>query len=128
MTKFHISTSLNLIVQSFQYSKLSDPVLELLTGVAQTSQGYFAEWNPADIQGIVLSRQVTEWTSCLQQGDFVDAAMKVPEFLLALVEREDLSSANYVANHTLDNVFAILQKLLACQGAARGEAGRDCSV
>ena len=118
----HISQALGLIVQCFQFEFLADTVMDLLTGLVQSAPQYYQRLSVETIRNIIVSPTAQNWLSDLQEGNFTPEAMRYPEFLLSLVEREDLSTPNYLGGQ-LDRVIAILQLLLQCNGAAVVEDG-----
>ena len=118
MTMQYIDRSLALITRSFQHSFMADGVIEILTGMAQSAPRYFERIEAGVVEIIIKSTQAETWVAALRSGDFNSDAMHYPEFLVSLVELEDLSSPDYFVNQTLAHVIPILQLLLQCEGPA----------
>jgi hypothetical protein len=118
MTMQYIDRSLALITRSFQHSFMADGVIEILTGMAQSAPRYFERIEAGVVEIIIKSTQAETWVAALRSGDFNSDAMHYPEFLVSLVELEDLSSPDYFVNQTLGHVIPILQLLLQCEGPA----------
>jgi hypothetical protein len=118
MTMQYIDRSVALITQSFQFSSVADSSLEVLTGMAQSAPRYYRKIGAGVIDSIIKSKQAETWVATLRDGDFGLDAMHYPEFLVSLVELEDLSSPDYFVDQKLNNVIPILELLLQCDGAA----------
>lgn len=115
-TMRYIDGSLALITRSFQHPFMADGVLEVLTGMAQSAPQYFKRIEAGVVETIIESTQAETWVAALRSGDFSSDAMHYPEFLVSLVELEDLSSPDYFVNQTLAHVIPILQLLLQSEG------------
>ena len=118
MTMRYIDRSVVLIMQSFQFPSMADAVLEVMTGMTQSAPRYLEKIGAGVIDSIVKSRQAEAWVATLRSGDFSPDAMHYPEFLVSLVELEDLSSPDYFVDQKLNNVIPILHLLLQCDGPA----------
>ncbi len=119
----YINRSLGFIVQCFQFEFLADNVIDFLTGLVQSAPQYYQRLSTETIRNIIVSPKAETWLSDLQNGDFTPEATRYPEFLLSLVEREDLSSPAFLGGQYSDRVIGILQVLLQCTGAAVVEDG-----
>jgi hypothetical protein len=118
MTMRYIDGSIALITRSFQHPFMADRVLEVLTGMAQSAPRYFERIEAGAVETIIKSTQAETWIAALRSADFSSDAMQYPEFLVSLVELEDLSSPDYFVNQTLAHVIPILQLLLQSEGPA----------
>lgn len=117
-TMEHINSSVTLIAESFQFPFMAKAVIETLTGMRESAPQYYNKVGPVVVDNIIKSKQAEAWVATLRNGDFSLDAMQYPEFLVSLVEAEDLSSPDYFVDHKLDNAIPILHLLLQCEGPA----------
>lgn len=118
LTMRYIDHVVTLIPHSFQFTYMADAVLEVLTGMAQSAPQYFNKIRAGVIDSIIESKQAAIWVAALRDGDFNLDAIRYPEFLVSLVELEDLSSPEYFVNQKLSKIVPILHLLLQCNGPA----------
>ena len=118
MTMWYIDRSVALIAQSFQFSALADTVVEVLTGLAQSTPQYYCKIGSGVVDSIIESKQAEIWVATLRNGDFSPDVMHYPELLVSLVELEDLSLPAYFVDQKLNKVMRILHLLLQCDGPA----------
>jgi hypothetical protein len=118
VTMGHIDHSVALIAQIFESPFMADAVIEVLTGMAQSAPQYYNKIGAGMINSIIKSKQAENWIAALRSGDFSPDAMRYPEFLVSLVELEDLSSPDYFVDRKLNDIIPILHLLLECDGPA----------
>lgn len=118
VTGEYIDRTVALIAQSFQFPFIAKTVVEMLTAMKQAAAQYYNKVAAGLIESIISSPQAETWVATLRSGDFSSDAMHYPEFLVSLVESEDLSSPDYFVNHKLDNIIRVLHLLLQCEGSA----------
>jgi len=117
-TMEHIDRSVTLIAECFQFPFMANAVIETLTGMRESAPQYYDKVGADVVDSIIKSKQAETWVATLRNGDFNLDAMQYPEFLVSLVEAEDLSSPDYFVDHKLNNAIPILHLLLQCEGPA----------
>src|SRR5437763_307238 len=118
VTMEHIDRSVVLIAECFQFPMMAKVVMETLTGMRQYAPQYYNKIGPEVVDQMIKSKQAETWVATLRRGDFSLDAIQYSEFLVSLVEAEDLSSPDYYVSHKLNIPIPLLHLLLQCEGPA----------
>ena len=106
------------IFACFANSVLQDLTIETLTNVAQSCYQIFRHTGEGAVAGIITSLQATVWIDEMEQGEFSSEAVRYVEFLIALINSEDLSSPGYLEDDTVLANLSTLKRLMHCDGTA----------
>jgi hypothetical protein len=102
----------------FSHSVLQDMVVQTLTGVAESCRSVFKQTSSGVVGSITTSAQAATWVSEMKNGEFSPEAVQYVEFLIALINLEDLSSPAYLGDEVILAHLLTLKELMQCDGTA----------